>query len=166
MGFRIEVLGSQFRVSEFHTQNASSASPGSTDYIQGDMQGVYIQGDMHGEVDRVATATPSLSGGDREPERTKSASPNRLVQERGLGPARVRCGACLRSSTMRRAAHPSGCARCGAGAGWSAIKYQSLGRRLGGERFWVPGVRVLNPVKHSVDFEGAFDPTPETSATC
>ena len=29
------------------------------------------------------------------------------------------------TSTMRRAAHPSGCARCGAGAGCSAIKYQS-----------------------------------------
>jgi len=31
------------------------------------------------------------------------------------------------ASTMRRAAHPSGCARCGAGAGCSAIKYQSIG---------------------------------------
>ena len=30
------------------------------------------------------------------------------------------------TSTMCRAAHPSGCARCGAGAGCSAIKYQSL----------------------------------------
>ena len=30
------------------------------------------------------------------------------------------------TSTMRRAAHPSGRARCGAGAGCSAIKYQSL----------------------------------------
>ena len=30
------------------------------------------------------------------------------------------------TSTMRKAAHPSGCARCGAGAGCSAIKYQSL----------------------------------------
>ena len=30
------------------------------------------------------------------------------------------------TSTMRRAAHPSGCARCGAGAGYSAKKYQSL----------------------------------------
>ena len=30
------------------------------------------------------------------------------------------------TSTMRRAAHPSGCARCGAGAGCSAIKYRSL----------------------------------------
>ena len=28
------------------------------------------------------------------------------------------------TSTMRWAAHPSGCARCGAGAGSSAIKYQ------------------------------------------
>ena len=28
------------------------------------------------------------------------------------------------ASTMRRAAHPSGCARCGAGAGCSAIEYQ------------------------------------------
>ena len=28
------------------------------------------------------------------------------------------------TSTMRRASHPSGCARCGAGAGRSAIKYQ------------------------------------------
>ena len=27
---------------------------------------------------------------------------------------------------MRRAAHPSGCARCGAGAGCAAIEYQSL----------------------------------------
>ena len=34
---------------------------------------------------------------------------------------------------MRRAAHPSGCARCGAGAGCSAIKYQSL---------WLDGGRV------------------------
>ena len=34
------------------------------------------------------------------------------------------------SSTMRGAAHPSGCAKCGAGAGWSAIKYQSLTRRM------------------------------------
>jgi len=31
------------------------------------------------------------------------------------------------TSTMRRAAHPAGSARCGAGAGCSAIKYQSLG---------------------------------------
>jgi len=30
--------------------------------------------------------------------------------------------------TMRREAHPSGCARCGAGAGCVAVKYQSLGR--------------------------------------
>ena len=30
------------------------------------------------------------------------------------------------TSTMCRAAHSSGCARCGAGAGCSAIKYQSL----------------------------------------
>ena len=30
------------------------------------------------------------------------------------------------TSTIRRAANPSGCARCGAGAGCSAIKYQSL----------------------------------------
>jgi len=30
------------------------------------------------------------------------------------------------TTTMRRAAHPSGCARCGAGAGFSAIQYQSL----------------------------------------
>ena len=27
---------------------------------------------------------------------------------------------------MRRAAHPAGCARCGAGAGCLAIEYQSL----------------------------------------
>ena len=32
------------------------------------------------------------------------------------------------TSTMRRAAHPSGCVRCGAGAGCSGIKYQSLVR--------------------------------------
>ena len=31
------------------------------------------------------------------------------------------------TSTMRRAAHPSGCARCGAGTGQSAIKYQYQG---------------------------------------
>jgi len=30
------------------------------------------------------------------------------------------------TSTMRRAAHTSGCARCGAGAGCSAIQYQYL----------------------------------------
>ena len=30
------------------------------------------------------------------------------------------------TGTKRRAAHPSGCARCGAGAGCSVIKYQSL----------------------------------------
>ena len=30
------------------------------------------------------------------------------------------------TSTMRRAAHPSGCARCGAGAGCSAIEYEYL----------------------------------------
>ena len=30
------------------------------------------------------------------------------------------------SFTMRRAAHPAGCARCGAGAGCSAIEYPSL----------------------------------------
>ena len=46
-------------------------------------------------------------------------------------------GSCLRRShewlargtvtrTMRGAAHPSGCARCGADAGRAAIKYQSL----------------------------------------
>ena len=31
------------------------------------------------------------------------------------------------ASTMRRAAHPSRCARYGAGADYSSIKYQSLG---------------------------------------
>ena len=31
---------------------------------------------------------------------------------------------------MRRAAHPSGCARCGAGAGCSALKYPSLRVRI------------------------------------
>jgi len=36
------------------------------------------------------------------------------------------------TSTMRRAAHPSGCARCGAGAGSSAIKYQPLVRHTAG----------------------------------
>jgi len=30
------------------------------------------------------------------------------------------------TSTMRKAAYPSGCARCGAGAGCSAMKYQPL----------------------------------------
>ena len=35
---------------------------------------------------------------------------------------------------MRRAAHPSGCARCGSGAGCSAIKYQSLWWAGGGRR--------------------------------
>ena len=30
------------------------------------------------------------------------------------------------TSTMRRAAHSSGCARCGDGAGCSAITYQSM----------------------------------------
>ena len=34
------------------------------------------------------------------------------------------------TSTMRRAAYPSGCERCGAGAGCSAIKYQSLERPI------------------------------------
>ena len=39
---------------------------------------------------------------------------------------------------MRRAAHSSGCARCGAGAGCSAIRYQSLFRVVGVQ--WVePG---------------------------
>ena len=32
---------------------------------------------------------------------------------------------------MRRAANPSGCVWCGAGAGFSAIKYQSLFCRAG-----------------------------------
>jgi len=49
-----------------------------------------------------------------------------VVKGRGLA-----CSLWLRlagtvTGTMRRAAHPSGCARCGAGAGCSAIKYQSL----------------------------------------
>ena len=35
------------------------------------------------------------------------------------------------TSTMRREAHPSGCARCGAGAGCSAVQYQSLSRAPG-----------------------------------
>jgi len=35
---------------------------------------------------------------------------------------------------MRRAAHPSGCARCGAGAGCAAIKYQSLRQEVSAER--------------------------------
>ena len=34
------------------------------------------------------------------------------------------------TSTMRRAAHPSGCAKCGAGAGCSVIKYQYLESRI------------------------------------
>ena len=33
------------------------------------------------------------------------------------------------TTTMRRAEHPSGCARCGAGAGCSTIKYHSLSVR-------------------------------------
>jgi len=36
---------------------------------------------------------------------------------------------------MRKAAHPSGCASCGAGAGCLAIKYHSL---------WLAGVEVRN----------------------
>ena len=43
------------------------------------------------------------------------------------------------SSTMRRAAHPSGCARCEAGAGCSAIKYQSLMHTGDGVRARVRG---------------------------
>ena len=38
------------------------------------------------------------------------------------------------TSTMRKAAHPSGCARCGAGAGCSAIKYQSRWTPLAPDR--------------------------------
>jgi len=45
------------------------------------------------------------------------------------------------TSTIRKAAHPPGCARCGAGAGCSPIKYQSLAanRRCGGRCAEVAG---------------------------
>ena len=51
------------------------------------------------------------------------------------------------NSTMRRPAHPSGSARCSAGAGSAAKKYSSLPRlgcRVGGIRVWVDalGTRV------------------------
>ena len=39
------------------------------------------------------------------------------------------------TSTMRRAAHPSGCVTCGAGAGCSQIKYQSLSENAGVEGY-------------------------------
>jgi hypothetical protein len=37
-----------------------------------------------------------------------------------------------RGSTVRRAAHPSGRARCGAGAGCPAIRYQCMAGPVGG----------------------------------
>jgi len=68
------------------------------------------------------------------------------------------------SSTMRRAAHPSGGARCSAGAGCSALKYQylfyvgrarpSVGANSGGElRHFTPDgsskLAGVNPTYHS-----------------
>ena len=60
----------------------------------------------------------------------------RIVSGMGRG---LQCTSSLRlilgtvTSTMRRASHPSGCARCGAGAGCSAINYQSLDSRAAPE---------------------------------
>ena len=53
------------------------------------------------------------------------------------------------TSTMRRAAHPSRCARCGAGAGCSSITHQSLwagtgvGEARAGQRHQLRGPRGL-----------------------
>jgi len=42
------------------------------------------------------------------------------------------------TSTICRAAHPFGCARCGAGAGCSAIRYRSLFEAPRATIFFVP----------------------------
>ena len=59
-----------------------------------------------------------------------ASTPLRIVEGGDrIHPENARKSGCTRgtvTSTMRRAAHPSGCARCGAGAGYSAIRYQSL----------------------------------------
>jgi len=57
------------------------------------------------------------------------------------------------TSTMRRAAHPSGCARCGAGADCSAIKYQSLSMDRAGARrqYAEAGLSVPRRVSRSRD---------------
>ena len=60
----------------------------------------------------------SASGDGADGRRWRSNPSGKCLQER-LTRGTV-------TSTMRRAAHPSECARCVAGAGCSAIKYQSL----------------------------------------
>ena len=71
---------------------------------------------------------PSVGGGDR-------IHPEKRSQER-LTRGTV-------TSTISRAAHPSGCARFGAGAGCSAIKYQSLKHP---QRFSVSVSSVVGPL--------------------
>jgi len=59
------------------------------------------------------------------------------------------------TSTMRRAAHPSGCVRSGAGAGCSAINYQSLrfGGPLAGGHFSEAGSASRGSASHTVEYE-------------
>ena len=75
------------------------------------VQGLWFEDEAHR-----AMATRCFS----PPERRRPRSPTLVSYLRSRGTA---------ISTMRRAAHPSGCARCGAGAGCSAMKHQSLYRR-------------------------------------
>ena len=67
------------------------------------------------------------------------------------------------TSTMRRAAHPSGCARCDASAGCSAMKYESLwGRTFLGMRLgsWLlPSIILI--LKSNQDLRNRH-PTPFT----
>ena len=63
-------------------------------------------------------------GADHSKKSIRFTPPHRAVGLTWLTNGKV-------TSTMRRAAHPSGCTRCGAGAGRSAIRYQSLWGALG-----------------------------------
>jgi len=66
------------------------------------------------------------------------------------------------TSTIRRAAHPPGCARCGAGAGCSAIKYRSpVNPSKRGRR----GVHPTRPDPHPAFASPGFFPTSPASWT-
>ena len=67
------------------------------------------------------------------------------------------------TSAMRRAAHPSGCARCGAGAGCLAIRYQSRLPTLAAPtwgRFIVWEFGELDRARLDAHLVACFDLTP------
>jgi len=118
--FRIEV---RHMTNQFTTQGIFGCLPGA-------VIGTFLNDFLH--MDKVV---PFPSSGCR---RWRLNPSGKCSQERRLTRGTV-------TSTMRRAAHPSGCARCGAGAGCSAIKTIS-------SSVFYSQVGVVRARCHSVDY--------------